>query len=98
MNTFSSPKRDEGVALILALIFLIAMAILVAAMADRTGSQSNQVAAYVDFEETFDGMEAAIAIARAEINNQVGNASDEKDGLVGVDPSYNLSGPMPGKA
>ena len=43
MNVSGRPMRDEGVALILALILLIVMAILVAAMADRTGSQTNQV-------------------------------------------------------
>lgn len=95
MNAFNRPKRDEGVALILSLIFLIAMAILVAAMADRTGSQTNQVVAYIDFEDTFEGMESAFAMARAELNGQAGAGTGDRDGLVGVDASYDLAGPMP---
>lgn len=89
------PKRDEGVALILSLMFLIAMAILVAAMADRSGSESNQVQAYVEFQNALQGAESALALARAELAGKAGVNEEEKDGLIGVAVDFNLAGPLP---
>lgn len=77
-------QNDEGMALILSLIFLIAMGTMVTALVNRTWNQTNHVTLYEDFEETLSGMESGFSMAMAELNSN-------EDGLIGVDVTYDLS-------
>lgn len=93
----TSKSNSQGVALILALIFLVAMAAMVAFMSARTTNHSRQVRAYVDFNKCLLGIESGFALARAELEAK-GDGSktpEEKDGRVGVAPSYDLTGDRP---
>lgn len=81
--------------MILALIFLIGMAILVTAMADRTLNQANHVTAYVEFLDTLQGLESGFSMAQAELMGEAGSGPSDQDGFVGVDPTYLLMGPSP---
>ena len=91
----SSPKKDEGAALILAMIFLVAMAIMVAALADRTRNQTNQITNYSNFEDLLHGIESGVSMARAEINGQRGTNAVDTDGFVGLDPSFDITSENP---
>ncbi len=68
----------------LALIFMMAMAILIAAMANRNLNQINQVTAYTNFNDTLEGVEAALAFASAELRGAAGDTADDRDGMVGI--------------
>ena len=82
--------RNDGMAMILALIFLVGMAIMVTALVNRTWNQTNHVTLYEDFEETLEGIESGFAMAMAELNGQVGTGSAQRDGLIGVSQSFDL--------
>jgi hypothetical protein len=71
---------------------MMAMAILIAAMANRNLNQINQVTAYTNFNDTLEGVEAALAFARTELNGATGDAADMKDGMVGVNAGANFDG------
>lgn len=83
MNTFYRRRGDEGVALVLSLIFLVGMAILLGGLITRIQNQSRQVSAYIDYEDALQGVEAGFALARQEIQN----LEDGNIGIVAVDPS-----------
>ena len=88
-------SREEGMALLLSMIFLIAMAIALAGFVSRVQNQVNQVEAYVDFEDCLQGVEAAVAAARAEITAGEDYGDGEADGLIGVSTSIDYSAPAP---
>ena len=90
---YSTRKDNDGMALILAVIFLLAMGMVVSFTATRIFNNAQQVAATIDFQDCFQGLESGLASAKAELKN----ISDstvlpvDKDGRVGVDPTFNLA-------
>ena len=77
-------RNDQGAALMLSLIFMMAMAIIVAAMANRNLNQTRQVVLYTDFNDALAGVEAALALARAELKGGAGTNFSDLDGMIGV--------------
>lgn len=88
-------NREEGIALVVAVIFLVAMSSLVGLIISRVTQQSKHVDLYVDFNDAFQGVQAGFARAEAELNGRSGNAADETDGMVGVDPAFDLTIGLP---
>lgn len=80
--------NNEGMALILSLIFMVAMAIMVTGLVNRTWNQTNHVTLYEDFEETLSGMESGLSMAMVELNNN-------EDGRIGVDVSFDITSGRP---
>ena len=87
--------NEDGVALMLALIVMIAAALAVSAIASRTMNQSNHAMAYIEFDQTLQGIEAGFALARVELTGQAGGNPEDKDGRIGVDTSYDLTASKP---
>lgn len=79
MNTHKKDRNDDGIALVLSLIFLIGMSILLAGLIERAKNQSRQVETYIDYEDALQGVEAGFALARLELHN-------EQDGNIGINP------------
>lgn len=87
-------KDQEGMALILSLIVLVALGIMLLGVVDSTRSQSNHVAKFVEYEQNLQTLESGIALARLELSGGITN--DEKaDGLIGVDPGFDFSSGNP---
>lgn len=67
------PRHRRGMALVAATIFLAIAALVLTALSIRSVTQARQVTQYVDFVETFEGTEAALAMARTAL--QTGNTA-----------------------
>ncbi len=94
-TSFTSKRGEEGMALVLALIVLVSMALTLGFLADRTRTQMAQTESYIEFQDALLGAEAGYATALAELNGASGDEDLDKDGLVGLDPDYDLSGDKP---
>ncbi len=70
--------KNEGVALLTAVIFVALAVIVLMGLSVRVVQQSGQVAQYRLFNDTFTGMEAAVAVSWVEIESN-------QDGWVGLD-------------
>lgn len=79
-----SIKDNEGIVLVVAMVFLVAMGILATYSYSRVMNNSRHVEHYVDYVHTYEGIEAGLAQARSELQSGGG------DGLVGVDPTFNF--------
>lgn len=97
MKTSNLMKRNEGMALMISMIFLVAMGLLATYITSRVINNARHVDKYIDFSNAFEGVEAAFAQAEAEVNmaDQPGMLPEEIDGLVGIDPAYDPNGPIP---
>ena len=80
-------RSNEGMALVVALIFLVAMGLTATFAASRTVNNSRHVDKYVDYQNSFEGLESAFAQVQANLN--VGG------GFVGVDPNYDFTQGLP---
>lgn len=90
-------KDDEGVALIIAMIFLVAMGLLATYAASRVANNRLHVEKYVDYIHVFEGVESGLAHVKIELSKS-GNPAlplAERDGLIGVDPAFNLAQGFP---
>ncbi len=72
---------DRGMALLVAMIFLVMMGILATWATTRVMDNTRHVDKYVDYQNTFEGLEAGFAEAEVELNA-------DGDGIVGIDPDY----------
>jgi hypothetical protein len=86
-------KSNEGMALVVSVIFLVMMGILATWATARVMDNARNVDKYSDYADTFQGVEAGMATAIAELdlidNGIVGTASD---GIVGMNPAgYNFA-------
>ena len=90
-------NRDEGMALILAVIFLIAMGAIVAFTTTRVMGNSFQVDAQVELGNAFEGAEAGMALVREELTALLTAKSDgvayvaANDGLVGMPLGHDMT-------
>ncbi len=75
--------NNEGMALLVAAIFLILIGMLATWVTARVMDNSRHVDKYVDYHGAFEGMEAGLAEAAAELDGGGG------DGVVGINPAYN---------
>ncbi len=103
----SKRKHDEGIALILAMVFMVGLGVLVGMVASRIVGHSRQVALYVDYQDCFTGVEAGVAEAKVELERkELPNATvQESDGMVGFStnrkimwgdvPHFEQSGAVP---
>lgn len=84
---------EQGVALIVAVIFLIVMGMSAAYIMTRVVTHSNQVNHHIDQTEAFQALEAATAQSVSEIAlaSDAGVPADEKDGFIGIDPNYDFA-------
>ena len=90
-------KDDEGMALLLAMVFLVAMGLVATYAASRVANNRSHVDQFVDYLHVFEGVESGLAHARRELS-QSGNLTlpiAERDGLIGVDPAFNLVQALP---
>lgn len=93
----SSRRHEEGMALLVAMIFLVAMGILATYAASRVMNNSRHVEQYVDYLHAYEGIESALAEAKSELS-KAGNLNlpiADRDGLIGVDASFNLAQAVP---
>ena len=81
-------KRDEGMALIVAMIFLVVMGLTATYASSRVMNNARHVDKYVDYQNCFEGLESAFAQAQADFNAGGG-------GFVGVDPDYDFTLGLP---
>ena len=81
-------KRDEGMALIVALIFLIVMGLTATFASSRVMNNARHIDKHVDYQNCFEGIESAFAQAQADFNAGGG-------GFVGVDPDYDFTQGLP---
>lgn len=97
--TFSTDKREEGMALLLAVAFLIVMGMLVAFTTSRVLDYHRHVASHEDYQHSYAGVDSAAAEVRVEatalasqtfVGFTAMGASD--DGLIGLPFGYDLSG------
>ena len=88
----SDSRRDEGMALIVALIFLVVMGMTATFAATRTINNARHVDHYVDFYNAFEGVEAGLGYAIVELSTPGAGAGapPESDGLVGVTPGFDF--------
>ncbi len=84
----NSTRRDEGVALIIALIFLVVMGITATYVSSRVMNNARHVDKYVDYENCFEGIESAFAQAQTDI---LGGGL----GMIGVADNYNFALGLP---
>lgn len=78
-------RNDEGMALLVAMIFLILMGLLATWATSRVMNNTRSVDKYVDFQNTFEGLESAFDQAKVEL------ITPGEDGQVGVDPTYDFT-------
>lgn len=90
-------KQNEGVALVLAMVFMVALGILVGMVASRIVGHSRQVAVYVDYQNAFAGVEAGVSAAKVELERkEMRNVSEEdSDGLIGFSTDQVLQWGVP---
>ncbi|MCH7909725.1 MAG: hypothetical protein IIB38_08925 [Candidatus Hydrogenedentes bacterium] len=90
-------RNEEGMALILAVVFLIAMGAVVAFTTSRVLGNSFQVDAQIELANTFEGAEAGMALVREELNALLTAKSDGvaytaiNDGLVGMPLGHDMT-------
>ncbi len=77
-------KRDEGMALIVALVFLVVMGLTATYASSRVMNNSRHVDKHVDYQNCFEGIESAFAQAQADFYAGGG-------GFVGVDENYDFT-------
>jgi hypothetical protein len=96
MNNPHRFSRNEGMALLLTMIFLVGMILMATGLGSRVINQSRQVDNYVDYQECFEGLEAALAHAKYELKQRgkAGEKEDE-DGMIGVEPDYDFESGLP---
>jgi hypothetical protein len=70
-------KKNEGIALLTATILLAVAILVLGALAMRVVSQNKQVAQFATYRECFQGLEAAYALSRADLERG-------GDGMIGV--------------
>jgi len=88
-------KGQEGIALMLTLFFLFSLSAMVTVMASRVMGQHRAVSTYVNYQNCFQGLEAGIAHAKAELflglNDDKNKLADElTDGRIGVSVHFVL--------
>lgn len=71
MNPTRDTRHQQGMALVAATIFLAIATLVLGALALRSVTQTRQVTQYIDFVETFEGVEAAYILAKN--NLETGN-------------------------
>ena len=81
-------RSNEGMALLVALIFLVVMGMTATFAASRTVNNARHVDRYVDYQNCFEGVESAFAHAQADF-------FAGGDGFVGVDPNYDFTRGLP---
>jgi len=88
----SNSGSNEGMALIVAMIFLVVMGLTATFAASRTMNNTRQVNHYVDYHNAFEGVEAGLGYAIVELSNLGAGAEapPESDGLVGVNPNFDF--------
>lgn len=86
--TTNTEKRNEGMALLVAMIFLVMMGLLATWATSRVMDNTRHVEKHIDYQDTFEGLEAALGRAQAELNSG-------EDGMVGVDPGFNFADGFP---
>lgn len=90
-------KRDEGMALVLAITFLVAMGIVVAATSTRVMGNAFQVDAQIELENTMQGIDAGYAMLYEELDRLVVAKADGvaytavSDGLVGMPLGHDIT-------
>jgi hypothetical protein len=90
--------NEEGMALLVAMIFLIMMGLLATWATSRVMDNTRNVDQYIDFQNTFEGLEAGLGQAKTELNDSgVGMVPGvaNQDGLIGVDPAFDFSNGVP---
>ena len=93
----SNSRSNEGMALIVATIFLVAMGLTATFITSRIVNNVGNVDHYVDYHNAFEGVESGFAYAIVELSN-VGagaGAPPESDGLVGLNPNFDFKTGMP---
>ncbi len=80
-------RSNEGMALVVALIFLVAMGLTATFAASRTTNNARHIDKYVDYQNCFEGLESAFA--QVQVNLNAGG------GFVGVDPNYDFTQGLP---
>ncbi len=81
-------RNEEGMALLVAMVFLIMMGLLATWATSRVMDNTRNVEKYVDYQNTFEGIEAALGQATNELNTG-------GDGFVGVNPAFNFANGTP---
>ena len=84
-------ERNEGIALLTATLFLAIAILVLSALAMRVVNQSKQVTQYMTYKNCFQGIEAAYAESKAEIESGA-------DGMIGINtwaPPVPLVSPPP---
>lgn len=92
-----SGRHEEGMALLIAMIFLVAMGLLATYAASRVMNNSRHVDHYVDYIHAYEGIESGLASAKRELSNSgdPNLPAADRDGLIGVDVSFNLVQAVP---
>lgn len=83
-------KNNAGAALLLVTIVIMAGSLVIGALTLRAVQHQENIAKAKQFKDCYEGVEAAIAMATAEINNG-------EDGMVGVSPSFTPAADENGK-
>jgi hypothetical protein len=81
-------RNNEGMALVVAMVFLIFMGLLATWATSRVMDNTRHVDQYIDFQNTFEGLEAGLGQAMNELNGG-GN------GMIGVNPAFNFANGVP---
>ncbi len=81
-------RNEEGMALLIAAIFLILVGLLAVWITARVMDNTRHVDKYVDYRDAFEGVQTAEAAAWAELNNG-------GDGKVGIAANYNWANGVP---
>jgi hypothetical protein len=86
-------KREEGMALLVSVIFLIVMGLSAAYIITRTITHNDQVNHHISHLDAFQGLEAANAAAVVQIAraNDTSFPPEERDGFIGIDPDYDFA-------
>jgi len=100
MNPSRQSHQQRGMALVAATIFLAIATLVLGALSIRAVTQSRQVTQYINYVETFEGTEAAAALARAGLEGGnpngigLGNWEPTIDGGQFVLPTWDEAAPI----
>ena len=82
-------RRDEGMALLVSMIFLVVMGLTATWLSQRVINNARHVENYVDFENAFQGVESGLGQSSSELRNPTAT------GFVGVDENYDFTNGPP---
>ena len=83
-------RSDAGMALIAAMVFVSVAVVAVVAVGARHIQQRRLADAHQDYNKTFDAVETAVTLSKAQLEGAASNSGNGVIGLSGWTPVYNV--------